>query len=176
MAQADSVSSDEIAIGDRVERVRHRPVEPERLRRHGAVDGKRRAGERAGAERTFIQPTARIGEAAAVARRHLDIGKKMMAERHRLRRLQMGKTRHDGVGVLKRLLGERTLIGGKRAVDRIDGVAHPQPEIGCDLVVARARGVQPPRRRPDQLREPALDIHMDVLERALEGEFAAPDL
>src|SRR5580704_15882815 len=109
------------------------------------------------------------GEAAAVARRHLDIGKKMMAERHRLRRLQMGKTRHDGVSVLERLLGERALIGGERAVDLIDGIAHPQPEIGCDLVVARARGVQPPRRRPDQLREPALDIHMDVLEGALEG-------
>ena len=55
---------------------------------------------------------------------------------------------------------------------RVDGVAHPQPEIGRDLIVARARGVQPPRRRPDQVGEPALDIHMDVLERALEDEFA----
>ena len=55
-------------------------------------------------------------------------------------------------------------------------VAHPKPEIGRDLIVARARGVQPPGRRPDQLGEPALDVHMDVLERALEGEFAGFDL
>ena len=58
----------------------------------------------------------------------------------------------------------------------VDRVAHPEPEIGRDLVVARARGVQPPGGRPDQLGEPALDIHVDVLERALEGELAGLDL
>ena len=162
----------EIAVGDGVERIRHRPRKAERLRRHGAVDRKRRAGERAGAERAFIEPLARIGEAAAVARRHLDIGEQMMAERHRLRRLQMGEARHHGGGVLERLFGQRALIAGKRRIDAVDRVAHPEPEIGRDLIVARARGVQPPGRRPDQVGEPALDIHMDVFERPLEGEFA----
>jgi thiol-disulfide isomerase/thioredoxin len=33
-------------------------------------------------------------------------------------------------------------------VESVDGVAHPQPEIGRDLVVARARGVQPPGGLP----------------------------
>ncbi len=55
-------------------------------------------------------------------------------------------------------------------------VAHPQPEVGRHLVVARARGVQAPGGLADQFAEPALDIHVDVFERAAEGELAALDL
>ena len=62
------------------------------------------------------------------------------------------------------------------AVERVDRVAHPEPEVGRHLVVARARGVQPAGGRPDQLGEPALDIHVDVLERAREGEGPRLDL
>ena len=50
------------------------------------------------------------------------------------------------------------------------GLAHPQPEIGRHLVVARARGVQPPRGIADQLLQPRLDVEMDVFELAPEGE------
>ena len=99
-----------------------------------------------------------------------------MAEGDRLRRLQMGEARHHGFGVRKRLLGERALIVGKRCVNAVDRIAHPELEIGGDLVVARARGVQPPGGRPDQFGQPVLDIHVNVLERALEGKFAGLDL
>ena len=166
----------EVAVGDGVERVRHRPREAERLRRHGAIDRKRGAGERRGAERTFVEARARIGEAATVARRHLDIGEQMVPEGHRLRRLQMGETRHDSIGMFKGLFRERTLIGGEVGVEAIDGVADPQPEIGRNLIVARARGMQPTCRRPDQFAEPALDVHMDVFQLALERELAGFDL
>ena len=54
-------------------------------------------------------------------------------------------------------------------VGRVDRVAHPELEIGRDLVVARAGGVQPPRRRADQLGEAVLDMHVDVLERRILG-------
>ena len=147
-------------------------VEAERLRRHRAVEPERGAGERRRAERVFVQALARIREAAAVARRHLHIGQQMMPERHRLRGLQMREARHDGRGVRQRLLGERLLIAGQRRVDVVDRVAHPELEVGRDLVVARTRGVQPPGRRPDQLGEPRLDVHMDVFERPLEAELA----
>ena len=143
---AASVSSDEVAVGHRVERIRRRPVEAERLRRHVAVERERGAGERAGAERGFVEPLARIGKAAAVARRHLDIGEQMMAEGHRLRGLQMREAGHHRAGMRERLLGQRALKVGERGVERVDGVAHPQPEIGRHLIVARARGVQPPGR------------------------------
>ena len=76
----------------------------------------------------------------------------MMAERHRLGRLQMGETRHHRVGMGERLFGQRALIAARaRASMLVDGVAHPEPEIGRHLIVARARGMQPSRRRPDQL-------------------------
>ena len=60
------------------------------------------------------------------------------------------------------------------AVEPVDRVAHPEPEIGRHLVVARARGVQPPGRRADQLGEPRLDIEVDVLVLGAEREGAAP--
>ena len=82
---------DEVAVGDRVERVRHRPLEPERLGGHVAVDRERGTGQRRGAERGLVRPLARIGEPAAVAPRHLHIGQKMMSECYRLRGLQMGE-------------------------------------------------------------------------------------
>ena len=167
---------DEVAVGDGVERIRRRPVEAERLRRHVAVEIERGAGKRGGAERRFVQPSARVGKAAAVARRHFHIGEQMMAEGDRLRRLQMRQPRHHRAGMLQRLRRQRVLKDFERRIDRIDGVAHPQPEIGRHLVVARARGVQPAGGRADQLAEPALDVHVDVFQRPLEGELAGLDL
>ena len=90
-----------------------------------------------------------------------------MSEGHRLRGLQVRESRHHGRGVFERLFGECPLIGGERGVDAVDRVANQQPEVGRDLIVARARRVQAPGGRPDQLAKPALDIHMNVLERRL---------
>ncbi len=58
---------------------------------------------------------------------------------------------------------------------RVDRVAHPEAEVDRDLVVARAGGVQPPGGGADDVGEPALDVHMDVFERAREGELARLD-
>ena len=100
----------------------------------------------------------------------------MMAERHRLRALQVREAGHHGRGMRQRLLGERLLVVAEQTMDVVDAVAHPEPEVGRDLIVARARGVQPPGRRADQLGEPALDVHVNVLELALELELAGADL
>jgi hypothetical protein len=78
--------------------------------------------------------------------------------------------------VFERLLRERALVGGERRVDGIDGRADPEPEIGCHLIVARARGMQPPGRRPDQLGQARLDVHVNVFKLALEFELARFDL
>ena len=48
----------EIAGRDGIERIGHRPVEAERLRRHVAVDREGRAGQRRRAERRFVEPRA----------------------------------------------------------------------------------------------------------------------
>jgi hypothetical protein len=141
-----------------------------------AVDRERGTGERRRSERRLIQPLARIREPPAIAGSHLDIGEQMVPEGHRLGGLQMGEARHHGRGVLERLVGERALVIGKRRVDGVDRHPDPQPEIGRHLVVAGAGGVQPACRRPDQIGEPALHVHMNVLQRPLELELAALDL
>ena len=99
----------------------------------------------------------------------------MVPERHRLRGLQMGKSRHHGRGMFERAASQGMLEGGQRRIRLVDRVADIEPEIGRDLVVAGACGVQPSRGRPDQFGKPALDIHMDVFERALEVERALAD-
>ena len=99
-----------------------------------------------------------------------------MAEGDRLRALHMGEAGHDGARVGKRLFGQRMLEISQPRVDAVDLVAHPELEVGGHLVVARARGVQPARGRPDQFGQPALDVHMDVFEGALELEPALADL
>ena len=77
--------------------------------------------------------------------------------------------------MLQRAVDQRPLEVCEGAVEGVERVADEQPEVGRDLVVARARGVQASRRRADQFAEPALDIHMNVLERALERERALGD-
>ena len=99
-----------------------------------------------------------------------------MAEGDRLRGLQMGEARHHRTRMVERLGGERQLKRAKRAVERADLVPHIELEIGRHLVVARARGMELAGHRPDQLAQPALDIEMNVLERARESELAGLDL
>ncbi len=70
----------EIAVGDGIERVGRRAGRSRARRRWLAVDRKRGAGERGGAERALVEPPPAIGEPAAVAPDHLDIGQEMMAE------------------------------------------------------------------------------------------------
>ena len=71
---------------------------------------------------------------------------------------------------------KRQLERAERAIDRADLVSDIEPEVRRHLVVARARGMQPPGSRADQFRKPVLDVHMDVFERALELELARADL
>jgi hypothetical protein len=100
----------------------------------------------------------------------------MMAERHRLRGLQMGEAGHRIGGVLGGALGQRAHQVGELRVEAVDRVAHPQAEIGRHLVVAAARGVQPLAGLADALGQPRLDVHVDVFERLGERERAALDL
>ncbi len=105
------------------------------------------------AERAFVEARARINEPAAIARDHLDVSEKMMAERDRLGALQMSEARHDRAGMRQGLRHERFLEAGENLVGRVDRVAHPEAEIRRDLVVAGTRGVEAAGRGADQLGE-----------------------
>ena len=98
-----------------------------------------------------------------------------MAEGDRLCALKMREAGHHRVGMRLRLFRERRLQRVKLAVDRVDRVPHIEAEIGRHLVVPRARGVKPPGRLADDLLQPRLHVHVDVLERARKGEFPPCD-
>ena len=123
-------------------------------------------------KRAFVQPRAAVGQPPAVAPQHLDISQQVMAESHRLRRLQVSETRHDRCRVWLRLLDQRRLQRAHVGVQRVDGVPHPQAEVGRHLIVARARGVQPPSRLADNFGQPILDVHVHVFQRAAERQAA----
>ncbi len=167
---------DIVAVRHGIERVRHGCVETQRLGGVLAIDRMRRAGQRRRAKRRFVQARAAIAQAAAVAPEHLDIGEQVMAEGDGLRRLQMGEARHDGAGIFLGAVDQGGLQVLQLGLEAVDLVAHPQPHIERHLVVARARGVQTPARRADQLGESRLDVEMDVLELGRELERAALDL
>ena len=166
----------EIPIRHRIQGVGRRPVEAEHAGGPVAVDGKRRAGQGGGAERAFVQAPAGVGNAAAVAAEHLDIGEQVVAERHRLCRLEMRVAGHHRVGVLFGPVDQDTLKRPQPAIEAVEGIAHPQPEVGGDLVVAAAGGVQSAGHRPDPLGQRRLHIHVNVLQRRLEHQPARCDV
>ena len=100
----------------------------------------------------------------------------MVPEGHRLRRLHVREARHHGRRVFLGPLQERRDQPFQRLRHAKALVLDPQAEIHGHLVVARARRVQPSCRRPDQLGQPRLDIHVDVLELFRELELARLDL
>jgi hypothetical protein len=99
----------------------------------------------------------------------------MMAEGDRLRRLEMGEARHHRAGMRLGQPQQHALQRLQARVGPLHGVAHPELEVGGDLVVARAGGVQATARLPDQIGESLLDVEMDVFKLRRERERAGGD-
>ena len=98
----------EIAVGNAVEAVRGRSVETERVGGALAIDWEAGAGQRGlPSGLSFI----RVRASANRERRgeHLVIGHQMVAERHRLRDLQMSKAGHHPLGMLVGARDQRAL-------------------------------------------------------------------
>lgn len=87
-----------------------------------------------------------------------------MAPAHRLRLLQMGIPGHDVVDLTLRARDRHAHQVRQAIVQLAQLVAQPQTHIRCDLLVARAAGVQlPADLLADDLAEPALVGGVDVL-------------
>jgi hypothetical protein len=112
----------------------------------------------------------------SVAREHCVVRHEVMPERHRLRDLKVRVARHDRVGVPLGEVEQRTAQATDAAEERVDRSAQPQAHVGCDLVVARARGVQSLAGVADQRGETPLDVEVHILERARPLEAARRDV
>ena len=166
----------EIPIGHRVEGIVAERFEAELARDPRPIDRERRARERRAAERKAVDAPPAIAQTLGVAREHRLVGEQMMTERDRLRDLQMRVAGHDRFGVP---FGERDESPPQRCErfgERVDLAAKPEPQVGRDLIVARASRVQALAGVADERGEPFLDVEMDVFEVARPREFAAPDL
>ena len=152
------------------------PSKLELLGDHVAVDGDRRAGQRGGAERQLVDAAAAIGEPLAVAFELFAVGEPVVGGQHRLGPLHVGVARQDDAGVAGRP-GRRTPAAARCSSRRrcVDLVADPEPQVGRDLVVAAAAGVELAADVADAVDERPLDVHVDVFELLAEGEVAGGD-
>ena len=65
-----------------------------------------------------------------------------MRDQHRLRRLQVGVRRHRRVARGLGTRQHRLDPIGQQVLQRVDALAHKEAEVGRDLLVAAASGVQ----------------------------------
>ena len=142
------------------------------------IDREADARQRPGAERRLRQGLlAHLPEPPLVADEHLDVGQQVMGQPHRLGTLQVRVARAGACPGVAAAWSTRTPA---RSRDRrplcVDGIAQVQQDVGGDLIVAAAAGVQPPPGIPDQLGQAPLDGGMDVLVGRLDGERPVPEL
>ena len=130
------------------------------------------AGQGGSPQWAFIHPRPRVGKGRPVARQHLDIGQHVVAPRDGLGGLQMGEAGHDPIGPGLGLRQKGLHQGGQAGNRGIALVAHPQPEIDGDLIIARPRRVQSACGFADDLFQPGFHIHVDVFQIGPEGETA----
>ncbi|MCY1179793.1 hypothetical protein D9M73_202080 [compost metagenome] len=88
----------------------------------------------------------------------------MVAEGHRLGGLQVGEPRHDAGGFALGLLQQAFLQAGDFGQDQVDLVTQPQTDVGGDLIVTAAAGVQFFTGHADAVGQARLDVHVDVFE------------
>mmetsp|Transcript_252 Transcript_252/g.603 ORF Transcript_252/g.603 Transcript_252/m.603 type:complete len:441 (+) Transcript_252:107-1429(+) len=154
----------EIAVADAVHGVAHDAGELERGADALAVDGERGAGHGAGAEREEVHALGAVLDAADVAVEHLDVGQQIMRQHDRLGVLQMREPWEHGIRMLRGQLDQRLLQRPQQLDHHPALVPEKQAHIRRDLIVPRPRRMQPPPGRPDALRQPALDIHVQILQ------------
>ena len=98
-----------------------------------------------------------------------------MPERDRLRDLQVREAGHDRAGVLLGQIDQREAQSLQQIADAVDFAAQPQADVGRDLVVARAAGVQALAGIADQRRQARFDVQVHVFQIELPLELAALD-
>ena len=134
--------------------VGRRRGETQLARHHRAVQRKRGAGHRAGAQRAVVQPRCAIAQPVDVAEEHLAVGQQPVRHQNGLGALQVGVGGHGRLAACRAWSSNAALSSSSARSQLPAGVAHEQPQVGGDLLVAAAPGVQLEarfRRSPRQL-------------------------
>ncbi len=167
---------DEVAVRDGIERVARDAIEAELGGGRLAVERVARAGERARAERRHVDPPPRVGEPAAVALQHLDVGEQVMGEQDGLRGLDVGRAGQDRLALALREIDEGDLERHEPRIEAVDRPSRPEAQVRGDLVVARPARVELAADRPDPLGQQRLEVEVDVLQARVPGDRPGLDV
>ncbi len=169
------VVEDEVTVGGAVDRVAAEVLEAEVVGDRAPIDLPVDAGESARTERHHRGAVERELEAQHVAGEHPEVGEQVVAEVDGLSALEVGVPGHRPVPVALRE-AEDPPHAVAAELDRAQRMSlDDHRDVGRDLVVARAAGVELARERPDLVLEQALDRHVDVLVGLLEFEPTLAD-
>ena len=120
-----------------------------------------RSGRRA--ERVGIRGVTGDGEADVVTREHPEVREQVMGQQHRLGVLQVGVAWHHHIEVPLGDVEKNAAQGAVAGEQLVAELLGEQADVGGNLVVAGATGVQAAAGRADRAGERALDGHVDVL-------------
>ena len=166
----------EITITGNVQAVAGRRVESQFCRGLLPVDRQARTGKCRAPQGRDVEPVAAVGQSAAIPVELLAVGQPVLGGLDRLRSLQVGVGRQDHSGVGLAAGDERPLQLQQQAVDRVDAVSDVELEVGGNLVVAAAGGVQLAAHVTQSFDQRRLDVHVHIFQLGAEREFSACDL
>jgi hypothetical protein len=175
-AEGEQRVGHEVAVAHGVEAVVERGRETQLDGGEARVEGQRRAGQGAGAQRRHVGPPAGVDQPVDVAGQRPAVGQQVVSQQHRLGPLQVG------------VAGQVRIAGGPGPVEQHllqladppgdpgQLALGPESQGGDDLVVAAAPGVELGPGVAGQGRDPALDGGVDVLVGGFEGEATGGQL
>ena len=175
LGEAEEVFRHEVAVGDGIDGAIGDVVEFEEFFGQFAVDGEGSARERRAAEGHDVDALAAVFEPIHIAQEHLRIGVEVLCEVDGLGLAQVGVSRKDALDIVVRDRREGRDEVVQQGDEPVDGAARIQPQVGRDLVVARARRVQLFAHFADALHELVFDEGVDVL-RAFDGKRSPVDV
>lgn len=137
------------------------------------IDRQTGPGDGGSAEGADVDSSAAVGQSSAVPFEFLDVGEPVMRGQDRLGALEMRVGGDDNTRIAIAAAEKRSLQIDKQLVDSIDGVPHPQPQIGRDLIVPGSAGVEFATDIAQGFDERVLDVHVDIFEFDAERELAS---
>ena len=168
--QIEQGLGDEVTIADGVQRVLEPGREAQVLGDLFGVEGERRPGEGAGAQRGDVEAPPGVEDPVDVAAEGPGVGQQVVSQEHGLGPLEVGVAGQVGIGRRAGAFVEHLLEGDNAACHLGELALGEQAHRGRHLVVAAATGVQLAARRAGNLAHPPLDGGVDVLVAREEAE------
>ncbi len=153
----------EVPVGDRVEGVGERPVEPQLRGRPLRVERQRGTGQCPGPQGAHRRPGVPVAQPVDVPDERLHVCQQLMTEGDRLGVLQVGHPGGRGIDVLLGKHDQRMGQLGQPRGHLAGRVPQVEPQVGGDLIVAAPAGPQLSAQRSEPFEQTAFEGGVDIL-------------